>query len=54
MIIIAGILIGAGLGLSNARRRGGTGLDQLQYAAVGTIIGALLGIVVTIAIERML
>jgi len=54
MIIIAGIVIGALLGAANARRRGGSGFDIAQYAAVWGIIGAILGMFATVGIERML
>lgn len=54
MIIIAGIIIGALVGAFNARRRNGSGLDIAQYAGVGALIGAMLGMFATIGIERML
>ncbi|WP_333830163.1 hypothetical protein [Pararhodobacter sp.] len=54
MIIIAGIIIGALIGAANARKRNGSGLDITQYAAVGGIIGGILGMFATIGIERML
>jgi len=53
MIIIAGLLGGAAWGVVKARRQGGNRLDMLQYAAVGAIAGGLLGLVVTLVIERM-
>jgi uncharacterized protein YqgC (DUF456 family) len=54
MIIIAGIIIGALVGAFNARKRGGSRLDIAQYAGVGALIGAMLGMFATIGIERML
>ncbi|WP_209427136.1 hypothetical protein [Pararhodobacter sp. SW119] len=54
MIIIAGLVGGAIWGALSARRRKGNRLDMLQYAAVGGIVGALAGVVATIAIERMI
>ncbi len=54
MIIIAGLVGGAVWGAVNARKRGGNRLDMAQYAAVWGIIGALLGLVATIAVERMI
>lgn len=54
MIVIAGILIGVIWGVIYVRRRGGTGFDIAQYAAVWGIIGAILGIVATIGIERLI
>jgi hypothetical protein len=43
MLNIIGGLIGLGLGVILARRRGGNRLDMAQYGAVFTIIGFLLG-----------
>lgn len=54
MIIIAGLLGGAALGAATARNRGGNRLDIAQYAFVWGIIGALLGLIVTIVIQRMI
>lgn len=54
MIIIAGILGGAAWGAIHARRRGGSGLDIAQYAAVWGLIGGILGMFATVALERML
>lgn len=54
MIIIAGLLGGATWGAVKARKRGGNRLDMAQYAAVWGIIGALLGLIATIAVERMI
>ena len=53
MIVIAGLLAGALLGVLQARRRGGNRLDLLQYAGVFAIIGAILGLFLTIAVDRM-
>ncbi len=53
MIIIAGILVGAFWGVVTARRRDGSRLDQAQYGAVFAIIGGILGMFGTVAIERM-
>ncbi len=53
MIVIAGLLVGAVLGVLQARRRGGNRLDRLQYAGVFAIIGAILGLFLTIAVDRM-
>ncbi len=54
MIVIAGLFAGAVLGSVQARRKGGNRLDALQYAAVFAIVGALLGMFLTIAIDRMI
>ncbi|WP_102226506.1 apolipoprotein acyltransferase [Acidimangrovimonas sediminis] len=53
MIVIAGVIVGALLGAFTARRRGGSGLDVAQYAAVYAIVLGLLCMFATIAIERM-
>lgn len=49
---LAGLLIGALLGARAARRQGGRRLDLLQWAAVGGIVGGLLGLFVLILLER--
>ena len=49
---LAGLLIGALLGALGARRREGTGLDLAQWAAVGAIIGAIVGLFLLILIQR--
>lgn len=54
MIVIAGLVLGAIGGALRARRRGGKPLDQLQYAAGYGIAFGLLGMFVTIGLERML
>lgn len=54
MIIIAGLGIGIVWGLIYVRRRGGSGLDMAQYAAVWGIIGTLLGIVISIGLAGYL
>ncbi|WP_166415752.1 hypothetical protein [Cochlodiniinecator piscidefendens] len=54
MFVIVGILIGAFWGASKAKKRGGNRLDIIQYAAIHAILLAILGLFVTIVIERML
>lgn len=54
MIVIAGLVLGAIYGAVTAKRRGGRALDQLQYAAGFGIAFCLLGVVATIALERIL
>lgn len=49
---LAGLVIGALLGISGARRRNGSGLDLAQWAAVGGIIGAIVGLFLLILIQR--
>jgi hypothetical protein len=52
MIVIAGALGGAVLGVWRARR--GNRLDRLQFGAAHGIGGAILGLFATIGIERLL
>lgn len=54
MIVIAGALGGALWGAYLARARKGRPADVAQYATAFGILGALLGLFATIAIERML
>lgn len=54
MIVIAGALLGAALGGFNARRRNGSTADIAQYAAAYSILFALIGLLATIAIEKVL
>ena len=53
MYILAGLLIGALLGERRAAGRGGNGLARAQYAAVHGILGALAGLFVTVALNRL-
>jgi len=53
MIVIAGLLIGAVWGALLARRRKGNRFDVLQYAVIYAIVFALLGMIATVAIDRM-
>ena len=53
MIVIAAAVIGAILGWSAARKRQGNRLDKAQYAAGYGIAFALLGLFLTIAIDRL-
>lgn len=52
MIVIAGLVLGAVWGAWLARSRKGTGLDIAQYAAGFGIAFALLGMFITIFLER--
>jgi uncharacterized protein YqgC (DUF456 family) len=49
---LSGLLIGALLGALGARRRGGKRLDLFQWAAVGAIVGGIVGLFVLVFIER--
>lgn len=52
MIVLVGAVLGAIWGGMSAKRRRGNRLDIVQYAVVYAIIGALLGLIGTIAIEK--
>jgi len=54
MIIIAGLVIGAVWGVIYVRRRNGSGFDIAQYAAVWGIIGTIIGVILTIGVERLI
>ncbi len=54
MIVLAGLAFGALFGAMLAKKRGGKGLDMAQYAAGFGIAFGLLGMFLTIFIERML
>lgn len=49
---LGGLLLGALLGALRARAKGGAGLDLLQWAAVGAIMGAILGLFLLIGVSR--
>jgi hypothetical protein len=52
MVILAGLVLGVLIGASTAKRRGGRGLDMLQYGAGYGIAFTLIGVFVTIILER--
>jgi hypothetical protein len=54
MITIATTIVGAALGATTALRRGGKAVDALQYATGYAIAFALLGMLVTILVDRNL
>lgn len=54
MIVLAGLALGAIYGAVLAKRRGGKTLDALQYAAGFGIALGVLGMFLTIFLERML
>ncbi len=54
MIVIAAVILGALLGASRARRRQGTGFDIAQYAVAHAIFFAIIGLFVTIIVEKLL
>lgn len=53
MIVLAGLVLGAMYGAMLAKKRGGRGLDRLQYGAVFAIAFGVLGMFLTIFIERL-
>ncbi len=53
MYVIAGLILGALLGGMTAKRRGGRPLDIAQYAAVYALIFAVIGIFITVALNRI-
>jgi len=54
MIVILSAVLGAACGAVLARRRGGNRLDMAQYAGAFGILFSIIGIFVTIAINRAL
>lgn len=54
MIVLAGVIGGALWGVLLARKRGGRLADRLQYGAGFGIAFGLLGMAVTIILEKML
>ncbi len=54
MIVIGAVLLGILLGLYSARKRGGNTADLLQYATVYAIAFAIVGVIATIVLHRML
>ena len=53
MIVLFGAVGGALLGARTAHKRDGNRLDMAQYAAGFGIAGTLLGLIVSIVIERL-
>lgn len=53
MIFYATTFIGAIYGAFLAKRRGGKGLDMLQYAAGFGILFAVIGLFITLGINRL-
>jgi len=52
MFVLGGAFLGAILGASTAKRRGGNRLDMAQYAAGYGIAFALLGLFGTLLVDR--
>ncbi len=51
---LSGAVIGAVIGGVQARRRDGKGADIAQWAAVGGILGGILGLFALVFVERAL
>lgn len=49
---LAGLVIGALLGVVMARRQGGKSLDQMQWAGVFALIGGVVGMFILVFIDR--
>ncbi len=54
MVVILGALAGGIWGMRSARQGGGDRKDIAQYTAVGAIVGGLVGLFVTIGLEKIL
>jgi hypothetical protein len=52
MFVFGGMLLGAILGGMTAKRRGGRPLDIAQYAAGYGILFSVIGVAVTVALNR--
>ena len=53
MVILAALVFGALMGWGVAKRRGGRGVDMAQYAAGYAIAWGIVGVFVTILIDRL-
>ncbi|MEN8658348.1 apolipoprotein acyltransferase [Marivita sp.] len=53
MIVLAGAILGAIFGTMTAKKRKGNRADMWQYGAVYAIAFALCGLILTIAIEKL-
>ncbi|MFC4668453.1 apolipoprotein acyltransferase [Seohaeicola nanhaiensis] len=53
MLVIGGGLLGVLIGSLTAKKRGGSGADMAQYGAGYGIAFALIGMIATVVIERM-
>ena len=54
MIVIGALILGAILGALSAKKRGGNTADLLQYGAVYAIGFGIVGLLVTIFVDRAL
>lgn len=53
MIVLAGLIAGAGYGAWLARKRDGKRLDMLQYGAGFALAFAMLGLFITVFLDRL-
>jgi hypothetical protein len=53
MYVIGGLILGAILGGVTAKRRGGAPLDIAQYAAGYGILFCIIGVAITVALNRL-
>ena len=53
MIVILGLVLGAALGAWRAKKRQGTTADMIQYGAAHAIAFMLVGLFLTILLERL-
>ena len=51
MIILAFFAVGLALGLRQAKQLGGARLDLLQYGAIYGLIGAIIGLFITVILD---
>lgn len=54
MIVIIAALIGGIIGGTLAKKRGGKRLDIIQYVAIYALAFALLGLIATLVLDRVL
>lgn len=54
MIVIIAALIGAIVGGTLAKKRGGQRLDIIQYTGIYALAFGLLGLIVTLALDRFI
>jgi prolipoprotein diacylglyceryltransferase len=54
MIVIAGLILGVLYGSWTAKRRGGKPADIAQYATVYAIFFCLIGVFLTLVLDRLL
>lgn len=53
MLVLLGMILGAGLGVLRAGKLGGRKMDKLHYGVSFGLIGTLLGVFATIIIHRI-